>query len=131
MFIFIKRHIVVGFTAVVFASLATSNAVNGASQLAVRGQPSAVGSENRYAEYPAPPGSPPSPPPPGYYPPPPPPCPAVTPSPLRGAARGAAGGAVFGAIAGDAGKGAAIGAAVGGVGAAARRGSARAAGACY
>jgi hypothetical protein len=38
---------------------------------------------------------------------------------------------MFGAIAGDAGKGAAIGAAVGGVGAAARRGSARASGACY
>ena len=130
MFICIKRHVVVGFAAVVFASIATPNAVNGASQAAVRGQPSAVGSENRYAQYPAPPGYPPSPPPPGYHPPPP-PCQAVTPTPLRGAARGAAGGAMFGAIAGDAGKGAAIGAAVGGVGAAARRGSARAAGACY
>lgn len=70
-------------------------------------------------------------PPPGNYQPSRPPCQAVTPTPLRGAARGAAGGAAIGAIAGNAGKGAAIGAAVGGVGAAARRGSARSAGACY
>jgi Glycine-zipper domain len=73
--------------------------------------------------------------PPGYRPPPPayapPPCQAVTSGPFRGAARGAAGGALFGAIGGNAGKGAAIGAAVGGVAGAARRGSARASGACY
>jgi hypothetical protein len=128
----IERHVVLRFTvAVVFSSMAISGAAMGASKLAPGAQTSSIPTEDRYAQYPAPPGYPPPPPPPGYYPPAPPPCPAVTPSPLRGAARGAAGGAVFGAIAGDAGKGAAIGAAVGGVGAATRRGSARSAGACY
>ena len=129
--IFIRRQILIRFSAaVVLASFAISGGVSSASRSMVHGQPSAAEPDGRYAQYPAPPGYPP--PPPGYSPPPPPPpCPAVTPSPLRGAARGAAGGAMFGAIAGDAGKGAAVGAAVGGVGAAARRGSARAAGACY
>jgi hypothetical protein len=60
-----------------------------------------------------------------------PPCQAVTPSPLAGAARGAAGGALTGAIFGNAGRGAAIGAGIGGVGAMARRGSARSWGYCY
>lgn len=69
------------------------------------------------------------------YPPPrygsPPPCAAVTPSPLRGAAGGAARGALVGAIFGNAGRGAAIGTGIGGIGAASRRGAARAYGACY
>src|SRR5689334_18457797 len=127
------RLVVQCFTAaIVIGSVALSGVAMDASKSATHAQASTRPIEDRYAQYPAPPGNPPSPPPPGYYPPPsPPPCPAVTPTPLRGAARGAAGGAMFGAIAGDAGKGAAIGATVGGVGSAARRGSARRAGACY
>jgi hypothetical protein len=87
---------------------------------------SAGAADARYAQY-YPPGYGYGYPPPGYRP----PCYAMTPGPFRGAARGAAGGAIIGAISGNAGRGAAIGAGVGAVGGAIRRGTARAAGACY
>ena len=124
------RGVLVGSTLMIAMS-AASGAPRGETPLQLAQYPP----QGYPAQAPAPAPAPPpgyAAPPPGYAAPPPlPPCEAVTTTPLRGAGRGAAVGAIGGAIGGNAGKGAAIGAAVGGVAGAARRGSARASGACY